>query len=351
MTQRFGQGLVVGKFSPLHLGHEYLIEVARSQCERLLVLSYSQPELPRCRAHIRSEWLRRRFPDAQVVVLDDALLADRCRQIGVAVRAIPTNNASDEVHRDFVAWFLREHLAMSVDAVFSSESYGDGFAQSLSRHQQGHKSDTANVVHICVDLHRRRYPVSGTAIRTNPSAWRQWVSRGVYCDLMPRMCILGGESSGKTTLAAALAQALNTVWVREYGREYWDMVRRNLTPEELLQVARTQITREEDAAQFASTWLVCDTSPLTTLQYCLLDHASAPEELVQMAQRSYDLVLLCDADFDFVQDGTRRDSSFSRQQHATTIAALNSLGVDYLVVAGTVTNRVETVMCRLQHEG
>jgi len=106
MTQRFGQGLVVGKFSPLHLGHEYLIEVAKSQCERLLVLSYSQPELSRCPAHIRSGWLRNRFPDVQVVVLDDAMLADRCRQIGVAVQTVPTNNdATDEVHRDFVAWF------------------------------------------------------------------------------------------------------------------------------------------------------------------------------------------------------------------------------------------------------
>jgi len=351
MTQRFGQGLVVGKFSPLHLGHEYLIEVAKSQCVRLLVLSYSQPELPRCRAHIRSDWLRRRFPDVHVVVLDDALLADRCHQIGVPVRTLPENNAPDDVHRDFVAWFLREHLALSVDAVFTSESYGDGFARSLSRHQQACNSNVANVTHICVDLYRQRYPVSGTAIRTNPSAWRQWVSRAVYVDLLPRMCILGGESSGKTTLAAALAQALNTVWVPEYGREYWDTVRRNLTVVELVQVARTQIAREEEAAQLANDWLVCDTSPLTTLQYCLLDHARAPDELMQMAQRRYDLVLLCDTDFVFVQDGTRRDSSFSRQQHANTIAALNTLGVDYLVVAGTVTNRVETVMRRLQHEG
>lgn len=314
------------------------------------MLSYSQPELPRCSAHIRCGWLRRRFPDVQVVVFDDVLLADRCRQIGSPVRILPTNNAPDDIHRDFVAWFLSEHLAMSVDAVFSSESYGDGFAQSLSRHQHARKSIVVNVEHVCADLHRQRYPVSGTTIRTNPSTWRKWVSRAVYADLLPRLCILGGESSGKTTLAAALAQALNTVWVREYGREYWDTVRRNLTPDELVRVAHTQITREEDAAQLASTWLVCDTSPLTTLQYCLLDHASAPEELVQMAQRSYDLVLLCDADFDFVQDDTRRDSSFSRQQHSNTIAALNTLGVDYLVVAGTVTNRVETVMRRLQHE-
>jgi NadR type nicotinamide-nucleotide adenylyltransferase len=348
MTRRFDQGLVVGKFSPLHLGHEYLIDVANNQCNRLLVLSYSKPELPRCPAHIRSGWLHRRFPDLQVVVLDDALLASWCRKKGIAIQALPINDAPDEVHRNFVAELLHEHLALAVDVVFSSESYGDGFAQSLSRHQQTRKPGAGNVEHVCVDLQRQRYPVSGTAIRANPSAWQHGVSSDVYAHLLPRLCILGGESSGKTTLAAALAQALNTVWVSEYGREYWDTVRRNLSVNELLHVARTQIAREEEAAQHASTWLVCDTSPLTTLQYCLLDHASVPAELVQMAQRYYDLVLLCDADFEFVQDGTRRDSSFSRQQYDNTVAALNALGVDYLVVAGTVAQRVEAVMRRLQ---
>jgi HTH-type transcriptional regulator, transcriptional repressor of NAD biosynthesis genes len=42
---RFTQGLVVGKFSPLHLGHEYLIARAAQDCQHLLVLGYSQPEL------------------------------------------------------------------------------------------------------------------------------------------------------------------------------------------------------------------------------------------------------------------------------------------------------------------
>ena len=36
-----------------------------------------------------------------------------------------------------------------------------------------------------------------------------------------RVALLGGESSGKTTLAIALAQALGTVWVPEYGRQRW----------------------------------------------------------------------------------------------------------------------------------
>jgi nicotinamide riboside kinase len=39
---------------------------------------------------------------------------------------------------------------------------------------------------------------------------------------MKRIAILGTASSGKTTLAAALAQRFGTVWVPEYLREFVD---------------------------------------------------------------------------------------------------------------------------------
>jgi cytidyltransferase-like protein len=44
-SRRFRQGLVVGKFAPLHQGHELVIETAREQCERVLVFSYCKPEI------------------------------------------------------------------------------------------------------------------------------------------------------------------------------------------------------------------------------------------------------------------------------------------------------------------
>lgn len=38
-------GLVVGKFCPLHRGHEALIAFAAAGCDRLVILSYTSPEL------------------------------------------------------------------------------------------------------------------------------------------------------------------------------------------------------------------------------------------------------------------------------------------------------------------
>ncbi len=162
-----------------------------------------------------------------------------------------------------------------------------------------------------------------------------------------RLALLGGESSGKTTLARALAQALNTVWVPEYGRHRWDELRQTLSTEELVQVARVQVQWEVEHALQAREWMICDTTPLTTLQYCLHDHADAPPELRQLARRPYDLTVLCLPDFGFVQDGCRRDDAFRQQQHDWTLARLADLGVVPLVVRGTVAQRVAQVMARI----
>ena len=166
-------------------------------------------------------------------------------------------------------------------------------------------------------------------------------------EAVKRMAVLGGESSGKTTLARSLAQALGTVWVPEYGRQRWEELRRTLSVDDLLQVARTQIAWEEEQAAHARGWLVCDTTPLTTLQYCLHDHGQAVAELHTLARRAYDLTVLCLPDFDFVQDGCRRDDIFRSQQHAWTLARLAEQGVVPLQVRGSVHARLTQVLARI----
>jgi len=163
-----------------------------------------------------------------------------------------------------------------------------------------------------------------------------------------RLALLGGESSGKTTLARALAQSLGTTWVPEYGRQRWEELRITLSVDELVAVARRQIVLEDEAQLRANRWLVCDTTPLTTLQYCLHDHHHAPPALRTLAHRHYDLTVLCQPDFDFVQDGCRRDDDFRAAQHAWTLARLTEMGVVPLVVDGSVAHRVQQVLHHIQ---
>lgn len=173
-------------------------------------------------------------------------------------------------------------------------------------------------------------------------------NRSESVDLVKRIALLGGESSGKTTLARALADALRTLWVPEYGRELWEDLRRTLTPAELVQVGQVQVAWEQEHAERAAAqgarWLICDTTPLTTLQYCLADHVDAPVELQELAARPYDLTVLCLPDFAFVQDGCRRDDDWRRAQHDWTVAQLAVRGVTPLVVQGPVQQRLALVL-------
>jgi NadR type nicotinamide-nucleotide adenylyltransferase len=158
---------------------------------------------------------------------------------------------------------------------------------------------------------------------------------------------LGGESSGKSTLAKALGERFGTLHVPEYGRKLWEMRKGALTFEDMLHIGETQVAAEEQAARAASRFLFCDTSPLTTLFYSrhLFERADAKLEL--LAERRYDLVVLCETDFDFVQDGTRQDASFRERQHAWYLAELTRRGMPFLRVTGTVAERIVQIAEKL----
>ena len=334
----YKRGLVVGKFCPLHLGHELLIKRAQDACEELLLVSYTRPEFPGYEPARRERWLRARFPQAHIVVLDDARLAALCAARGVPVRALPHNDADGELHRHFMGWLCWTVLDLPVDAVFSSEDYGPGFAQVLERHYA-----LGAVAHVSVDQARTLVPVSGTLVRQDPQAHGAFLSPVVRADFVTRVCVLGGESSGKTTLAQALAAHFDTGWVAEYGRELWESQDGILHYDDLLKIGTEQLRREAAAAAQARRWLFCDTSPMTTYFYCVEMFGRAEQELAQLAEHGYDLVLLCAPDFPFIQDGTRRDGDFRARQHAWYQVELARRGIAYIDVSGTLADRVRQV--------
>lgn len=179
---RHATGLVVGKFCPLHRGHQYLLDRARAQCGKLVVISYTRPEFEGCGPSRRERWLAATVPDAVRLVLDDARLARRCRTQGLEPRILPANEDDDRTHRHFVAWLLHAVLETDVDAVFTSEDYGDGFAAALSRSQQARGGPA--VAHVAVDPERGTFPVSGTRVRADIHGHRRWLAPDVYRDLV-----------------------------------------------------------------------------------------------------------------------------------------------------------------------
>jgi NadR type nicotinamide-nucleotide adenylyltransferase len=342
----YRRGLIVGKFCPLHRGHMHLIQSAIDACSEVLVISYTKPEFAGLGRATRETWLREVFPGVRSLVVDDASLGRLCASRGLPPRRLPHNDEDAAVHREFTAWLCETICETTVDAVFTSEDYGDGFALALSAHFGARRPGIAPVRHVCVDLPRVAVPVSGTRIRDNVHLHREFMHSSVYASFVERICLLGGESSGKTTLAQALAERLGTVWVPEVGREHWEERGGVLTYTDMRLIAEGQVAREDVLAGQARRWLVCDGSALTTVFYSLDGFGRVDPVVRRLAQQPYAFTFVCAPDFPFVQDGTRRDVGFRERQHRWYCGVLEARGVPFVVLEGPVMQRVETV-CRI----
>ena len=67
-----------------------------------------------------------------------------------------------------------------------------------------------------------------------------------------KIVVVGPESTGKSTLCENLAAHYNTVWVKEYAREYLLANGTNYSFENLLDVAKGQLAGEEKGIEDAT---------------------------------------------------------------------------------------------------
>ena len=65
--KRFRRGFVMGKFYPLHAGHQNLIRHAQALCEQVEVHVY-ESSVESVPGAVRADWVRREHPSAVVVL-------------------------------------------------------------------------------------------------------------------------------------------------------------------------------------------------------------------------------------------------------------------------------------------
>jgi nicotinamide riboside kinase len=154
------------------------------------------------------------------------------------------------------------------------------------------------------------------------------------------IAILGAESTGKTTLAQALARETRGLWVPEYLREFCETHSRTPTREEQSEILETQAKREIaaqiDAAKHGIGVVFCDTAPLMTAVYS--DYIFSDRSLYARAinlHRRYAATIVLDTDLAWVADGIQRDGEHVRKAIDALIAsALDSHGLDYARISG-----------------
>ena len=157
-----------------------------------------------------------------------------------------------------------------------------------------------------------------------------------------RVAILGAESSGKSTLAAALATHYATVWVPEYLREFVDVNGRVPSEGDQYPIAHTQMAREDAGALQASRFLFCDTAPLMTALYSRWYWGRVDAQLAQLERRhDYAFTLVTAPDSPWEADGLQRESEAVRQTvHQQVLQVLDQRAIPYLLVTGSLPQRV-----------
>ena len=158
-----------------------------------------------------------------------------------------------------------------------------------------------------------------------------------------RVAILGAESSGKSTLAAALAAHYGTLWVPEYLREFVDSAGRVPYEADQYLIARTQMERENAAAQGASRFLFCDTTPLMTALYSMVYWNRVDPQLAALDRiHDYAFTLVTAPDGPWIPDGLQRESEAVRQSvHRQVLDALAQRAIPYTLVSGSLPRRIE----------
>lgn len=155
-----------------------------------------------------------------------------------------------------------------------------------------------------------------------------------------RVCVLGAESTGKSTIARALAEHYDTLWAPEYGAVYHHQIRpepaAGWTSDEFVHIARVRDWLEDFLAESANRVLLCDTDTFVTAVFHRL-YLKAPHPALEAeaAERRYGLYLLCDDDTPFAQDeqGFRRRSA-RQEMHRTYCEWLRERALPYVLLEG-----------------
>lgn len=322
-------GLTLGKFSPLHKGHQLIIETALAEMDEVTVIIYDAPETTLIPLNIRANWLRKLYPPVKVIEAWDG----------------PTEvGDTPEIKRKHENYIINELNIFGITHFYSSEFYGE------------HISVALGAVNRLVNPSRKIIPISGTKIRENPFGCREYIHPLVYQDLITNVVFLGAPSTGKTTITKRMAQEYGTVWMPEYGREYWEQnqVERRLSLEQLVKIAEGHLEREKSLLYQANQYLFTDTNALTTFMFSQYYHQTAVPKLIELANLAssrYDLIFLGDTDILYDDTWDRSGDVNRKIFQKQIIGDLLARKIPFIVLSGNLETRVtkvKTILSKFQ---
>ena len=352
--RRYRHGLVIGKFYPPHRGHHFLIDAAADDCARVTVVvaGSAAESIP---VNHRVAWVaetHREQPQVRVVGAADDHPIDYddddvwAAHVGVFRAAVARAAVLDGVPG---------HAA--VDAVFSSEPYGDELARRFG------------ATSVIVDAARITHPCSSTEVRAGVDARWADLAPATRRGLALRVVFVGAESTGTTTVSRAVADRLGTSWVPEYGRDHTIGLLEATTvqaasigalrptmddlpwcTEDFVAIAERQVALEDEAAAVcAGGVVICDTDAFATGIWHERYLGTRSVEVDRWAEaRPHPLYLVTShVGVPFEQDGIRDGEHLRAWMTERFVDELTSTGRTWRMLEGPVDQRVDDALAAI----
>ncbi|WP_445495128.1 multifunctional transcriptional regulator/nicotinamide-nucleotide adenylyltransferase/ribosylnicotinamide kinase NadR [Photorhabdus sp. SF281] len=291
-------GVIFGKFYPLHTGHIYLIQRACSQVDELhIILCHDEP---------RDRELFISSSMSQQPTVSDRLrwlLQTFKYQKNIHIHSFDEQGIEPYPH-GWDVWSKGMKAFMSKKGINPSYIYSSE-AQDTPRYKEQLGIET-----ILIDPQRSFMKISGRHIRQDPFRHWEYIPTEVKPFFVRTVAILGGESSGKSTLVNKLANIFNTTSAWEYGRDY---VFSHLGGDEMAlqysdydKIALGQAQYIDFAVKYANKVAFVDTDFVTTQAFCKrYEGREHPFVQALIDEYRFDLVILLENNTPWVSDGLR----------------------------------------------
>lgn len=148
-------GFTIGKFAPLHKGHQYLMEKALREMDEFYVIIY-ETNVTKIPIETRANWIKQIYPQIKLIYAKNP----------------PSQYGLDEESVKIQINYLKKIIdRIPVTHFYNSEPYGKFVARDLS------------VEEVQVDRKREKFPISASAIRSDIKGKEFLIDEVVYRDL------------------------------------------------------------------------------------------------------------------------------------------------------------------------
>lgn len=316
---QYKTGMYGGSFNPLHMGHVHCIIQAANMCERLYVVLSIGTNRDEIDYRIRYRWLyqlTKHIGNVSIIIITDTA---------------ETKQAYTEECWGQDAEKVKSDIGEKIDVVFCGSDYDE--------------SSFWNVCYPDSEFYVfKRNEISSTQIRQNPYTHWEWIPNIVRPYYNKKVLLIGGESTGKSTLTINLANYFNTNYTEEAGREISERSGTDLLmlSEDFTEILLQHKLNEMKALEKSNKVLFVDTDALVTKFYMnfLKDTNIEKNNLLADAidaLNNYDLILFLEPDVAFVQDGDRSiEIMNNRERYSSQIKKiLDRTGKTYLCIGGS----------------